>query len=261
MTRFASLIILTLILATMPGPTDSPVSAQQRPRRVTAPKRPTREKPLTKAEIKEAETALGELGYWTGPVDGSLDECSRHALIAFQKIEQRDTSGKLSRMEIEAVLTAGTPAPLETGYEHVEVDIARQVLFFVDASGSVTRIIPVSTGNNELFRMYGEPNRAYTPRGHFEVYNKGTGWQESPLGLLYYPSYLIGGIAIHGNPAVPARPASHGCIRVPMCVAKEIANLLPIGSKVIIHDGGSFANGLMPWPDDAPESKDEIGER
>jgi N-acetylmuramoyl-L-alanine amidase len=261
MTRIASLILLTIVFTAFFEPVTRPVHALQRARRVTAPKRPAPEKPLTRAEIREAESALGELGYWTGPVDGSLDDCSRHALIAFQKIERRETSGKLTRSEIEAVLAAGTPAPLETGYEHVEVDIARQVLFFVDAGGAVSRIIPVSTGNEELFKVYGEPNRAYTPRGRFEVYNKGVGWQESPLGLLYYPSYLIGGIAIHGNPAVPTKPASHGCIRVPMCVAKEVAKLLPVGSKVIVHDGGSFANGLTPWPDEPHESEDEAEER
>jgi N-acetylmuramoyl-L-alanine amidase len=261
MTRIAILLLLTVVLSPIFGPPAGLAVAQQRERRVAAPAKPAREKPLTKVEIKKAESALGELGYWTGPVDGTLDECSRHALIAFQKIEHRETTGKLSRSEIESVLAAGTPAPLEVGYEHVEVDIARQVLFFVDAGGSVSRIIPVSTGNNELFRVYGEPNRAYTPRGRFEVYLKGVGWQESPLGLLYYPAYLIGGIAIHGNPAVPTKPASHGCIRVPMCVAKEVASLLPIGTKVIVHDGGSFANGLIPWPDDTPTPEDETSEQ
>jgi hypothetical protein len=231
-----------------------------RPRRVEVAKKPPREKPLTKAEVREAETTLGDLGYWVGPIDGVLDDCSRNALVAFQKIERREPSGKLSRTELEYLLSAGAPSPLESGYAHFEVDIALQVLFYVEEDGTVTRVTPVSTGNNALFRVYGEPNRAYTPRGRFEVYSKGSGWQESPLGLLYYPSYLIGGIAIHGNPAVPTTPASHGCIRVPMCLARELATLLPVGSKVIIHDGGSFANGLVPWPDDPKDAREDAAE-
>jgi peptidoglycan hydrolase-like protein with peptidoglycan-binding domain len=40
---------------------------------------------LTRAQIIETERKLSELGYWTGPVDGRLDEGTRSALIAFQK--------------------------------------------------------------------------------------------------------------------------------------------------------------------------------
>lgn len=57
----------------------------------------------------------------------------------------------------------------------------------------------------------------------------------SSLGLLYYPSYILNGIAIHGSPSIPARPASHGCIRVPMFAAKELSSLLPVGMEVVIY--------------------------
>jgi peptidoglycan hydrolase-like protein with peptidoglycan-binding domain len=48
---------------------------------------------LTRAEIVEAERRLAELGYWTGPVDGRLDEGTSSALIAFQKWEGREITG------------------------------------------------------------------------------------------------------------------------------------------------------------------------
>lgn len=51
---------------------------------------------LTRAQIKEAEKQLEELGYRTGPIDGVFDAGSRSALIAFQKGEGRETSGYLS---------------------------------------------------------------------------------------------------------------------------------------------------------------------
>src|SRR5258706_49913 len=41
--------------------------------------------PLTRAQRKEAERQLSDLGYWTGAVDGILDQTTRSALIAFQK--------------------------------------------------------------------------------------------------------------------------------------------------------------------------------
>jgi lipoprotein-anchoring transpeptidase ErfK/SrfK len=55
--------------------------------------------------------------------------------------------------------------------------------------------------------------------------------------LLYYPNYISGGVAIHGSLSVPAQPASHGCIRIPMFAAKEFSQIIPIGMKVIVHDG------------------------
>ena len=51
---------------------------------------------LTRAQVKEAEQRLSDLGYWTGPVDGLFDEASRTDLIAFQKWEGRTINGKLT---------------------------------------------------------------------------------------------------------------------------------------------------------------------
>jgi hypothetical protein len=51
---------------------------------------------LTTVEVLEAEQRLSELGYWTGEIDGNFDDASKHALIAFQKIEGRKRTGKLT---------------------------------------------------------------------------------------------------------------------------------------------------------------------
>ena len=48
---------------------------------------------LTKEEIKQAEKRLAELGYWAGPADGVWDAASRHALVAFQKVEGARPTG------------------------------------------------------------------------------------------------------------------------------------------------------------------------
>ena len=192
---------------------------------------------MTIEDIREAEQRLSELGYWTGPVDGKLDEGSRHALIAFQKVEGRKPTGKLTAAELEALRTATRPIPIESGFAHVEIDVDRQVLFIVDGGGNITKILPVSTGTGKPFTASGWTRRACTPCGRFTIYRKVDGWRRSPLGLLYYPNYINGGIAIHGNLAVPAYPASHGCIRIPMFAAKEFSETIPIGTVVIIHEG------------------------
>jgi hypothetical protein len=192
---------------------------------------------LSTQEKVEAEQRLWDLGYWAGPVDGKFDSDSRHALIAFQKVEGRARSGKLTLDELNALRAATRPQPRHARYPHVEIDLERQVLFVVDENGEVARILPVSTGNGKLYMDRGQVHRARTPTGTFKVLRKIKGWRLSSLGLLYYPSYIFNGIAIHGSLSVPARPASHGCIRVPMFAAKELSSLLPIGIEVLIYNG------------------------
>jgi hypothetical protein len=187
-------------------------------------------------ERLEAEQRLSDLGYWTGPIDGNLDPGSRHALIAFQKVEGRQRTGRLTPDELEALRTAARPLPRDTGYAHVEVDIRRQVLFTVDASGFITHILPVCTGNEKFYVDQGQIHRADTPKGKFKVLRKVSGWRRSSLGLLYYPNYIHGGVAIHGSPAMPVYPDSHGCIRIPMFAAKELSEITTIGTEVIIYE-------------------------
>ena len=184
----------------------------------------------------EAEQRLADLGYWTGPIDGDLDPGSRHALIAFQKVEGRQRTGRLTPEELQALRTAVRPLPRHTGYAHVEIDIRRQVLFAVDASGSITHILPVCTGNEKIYLDHGQIHRGHTPKGQFKVLRKISGWRRSSLGLLYYPNYIHEGIAIHGSVAMAVYPDSHGCIRIPMFAAKELSDITPIGIVVIIYD-------------------------
>jgi hypothetical protein len=191
---------------------------------------------VSKEEILAAERRLADLGYWMGPVDGTLDSSSRHALIAFQKVEGRQRTGKLKRDELQALLSANRPLPKYSGYAHVEIDLKRQVLFIVDTTGTITHILPVCTGNEKTYMDHGEIHRAHTPRGRFRVLRKIAGWRLSSLGLLYYPNYIHNGIAIHGSTAMAVYPASHGCIRIPMFASKELSKLTPVGTEVIVYD-------------------------
>lgn len=194
---------------------------------------------LSADEINEAERRLAELGYWTRLRDGTFTEDSlRYTLIAFQKVEGRQRAGQLTTEELQLLRSASRPLPLESGHTHVEIDLTRQVLFIVDRDAGLTKILPVSTGNGKLFTQGGRTRRAITPTGRFTVNRKINGWRKSPLGLLYYPLYIIGGIAIHGNPSVPAYPASHGCIRIPMFAAKEFSEMTPIGTVVMVYGVG-----------------------
>jgi len=233
-----AMISLTLIAITSARPRDSrqrQVTVESRP--VYASKRAIKSKSLTAADHRAAEQRLAEMGYWTGRVDGRWDEASRHALIAFQKVERLKPTGQLTRAHFEILLAANHPSPLETGEAHIEVDLIRQVLFVVDGEGVVTQILPVSTGNGKEFRSQGWERDAITHPGRYQVRQKLAGWKKSPLGELFYPVYFMYGTAIHGHLSVPAKPASHGCVRIPMFAAKQFYKMIPVGMPVIVHKG------------------------
>jgi peptidoglycan hydrolase-like protein with peptidoglycan-binding domain len=200
---------------------------------------------LTRAQTREVERQLADLGYWTGAIDGVFDAATRSALIAFQKWEGRPVNGLLSVDELEAIRNSTSPKAREVGYEHVEVDLDRQVLLLVNAEGGV-RLLPVSTGNDQEFLDEGQTSIAYTPRGRFIVYDKEVGWQTGSLGSVYYANYISGGVAIHGSRSVPTGPASHGCIRIPMFAAREVSKLLTLGTIVLVYDKVSFVSA-KPW--------------
>jgi hypothetical protein len=221
--RFLFVLYLLLILA--------PSIASGQPGRAS----------VSRQQVREAETRLAEMGYWTGVVDGVVDTATQSALIAFQKWEGRELTGKLTIDEIEAIRTSGGPKARDLGYEHVEVDLDRQVLLIVDNAGRV-KVLPVSTGTDKEFFYDGQMSVAYTPRGRFVVYEKGVGWENNVPGSMYYPNYISGGIAIHGSYSVPTKPASHGCIRIPMFAAREVSKLLRLGTIVLVYDNVSFVS-------------------
>ena len=97
----------------------------------------------------------------------------------------------------------------------------RQVLFEV-RRGKVVRVIHVSTGAT-----------GNTPLGRWHIYLKTPGLNGSGM---YYSNYFVGAFAIHGYHSVPAWPASHGCVRIPMWQAPGVYARWPLGSTVYIYD-------------------------
>jgi len=227
------MMIILILGAQSQSPRKRPVTNDKRP--VATRKRIVKSKPLTRKDHREAEQRLTDLGYWTGPIDGRWDEASRHALIAFQKVEGLKRTGRLTRLDFDVLKSARKPVPLETGEAHIEVDLMSQVLFVVEGGGVITHILPVSTGSGKEFVSEGWTRDAITHPGRYKTYIKLPGWKKSPLGRLYYPVYFMVGTAIHGYPSVPVKPASHGCIRIPMFAAKKFYEMTPLGTLVIVH--------------------------
>lgn len=200
---------------------------------------------LSGKEVAEARKNLAGQGYWL-TAQGGMDESFRHALMTFQRVAGRPITGRLTWDEAVAIGTAQPPVALEKGPAHIEVDLGRQVLFYVNEQGTVEKILPVSSGNQAEYSLGNEARYAVTPTGSFTISQKFPGWTKSPLGMMYYPNFFLGGIAIHGSPSVPPKPASHGCIRIPLFAAKEFSQMIPLGTKVLVYDHSSKPNTAEP---------------
>jgi peptidoglycan hydrolase-like protein with peptidoglycan-binding domain len=219
---------------TAPAPATTVTTAA----RVTAPAVPGAPPPglgvgARGAEVAALETRLHQLLYDVGKVDDVYDQNTAYAVMAFQKVHGMARTGRATDDVVTAVATATQPPPLvpNGGENRVEVDIPRQVLFLY-RNNTLQRIVTISSGNNQRFCSQGWCRRAVTPGGSYGFYRQGRGWETGPLGSLYNPVYFNGGIAVHGSRSVPAQPASHGCIRIPMVSAEWFPSAVHIGMPV-----------------------------
>ena len=164
------------------------------------------------------ERRLTELRYALRGADGVYGHDTFEAVLAFQKVHGLPRTGRVEPWLWHRLLRAGVPRP-QRGGDYIEVDKTRQVLFVV-RGGQVSRVVHVSTGAT-----------GNTPLGTWQIYRKVGGWDW----VLWYPLYFKGGFAIHGYPSVPAYPASHGCVRIPMWIAPSLFSMHGYGTSVMVH--------------------------
>lgn len=177
--------------------------------------------------VPVVQRTLRALGYQVRKITGELDAESRHAVVAFQKVQGLPRSGRLDTATVTALEDPATPEPTSSGPGfHIEVDLGTQVAYTV-RDGEVRRIYDASTGR--------EPDKA-TPTGSFTVQYQIDGMRYAPLGPLYRPSYFTTtGIAFHGGEPVRSHPASNGCVRLTDPSVDELFGKLRPGTRVIVH--------------------------
>ena len=199
-------------------------------------------------EVQALEEKLAAMHYDVGKVDGYFDGMTSNAVIAFQKWEGLSRTGRATDDVIARLQTATAPAAMVPGggATHVEVDIKRQILLLF-VNSSLYRVLPVSTGSGQKYCVDGDCATAVTPGGSFRVTWRVSGWHTSRLGKLYNPLFFNGGIAIHGALSVPAYPASHGCVRIPMSAAEWFPKFVPRDTPVYVLNGV-----IAPVPFDEP---------
>jgi lipoprotein-anchoring transpeptidase ErfK/SrfK len=122
----------------------------------------------------------------------------------------------------------------------ISISIAQQRMKIYDANGYFAET-PVSTG------MPGHS----TPMGVFSVIQKHKFHHSniySGAPMPYMQRITWSGVAMHAG-VLPGRPASHGCIRMPMAFAVKMWNWTKMGARVVITPGeitpSSFSHPLL----------------
>ena len=209
----------------------SPVSPS-----TTAPPSTTQPAPITSTQITDVQRQLAALGYLPGAATGKPDVATASAVLAYQKRNGLQRDGDIGPQVIARLMAPQAAGPRSTAPgPRVEVDLDRQILFFINAQGAVTTV-NISSGSGTTYKEPGGGTAvAYTPTGHFTVLRKINANEKAPLGSLYRPMYFTGGWAIHGSPSVPAYPASHGCVRVANWNQDVLFPELPVGSPVWVY--------------------------
>lgn len=165
-------------------------------------------------------------GYWHSGNDGVYGQTTAQAVMAVQKVHGLARDGVCGPRTWAVIDRLGRPRGRTTSGTVMEVDIGRQVVFFV-VSGRTRWVFNTSTGKSGW----------RTPRGRYRFFRQVNRMDYGPLGALWRPKYFNGGIALHGSGSIPGYPASHGCIRVSNAAMNHVwaAGLAPIGRRVWVY--------------------------
>jgi L,D-transpeptidase-like protein/putative peptidoglycan binding protein len=172
--------------------------------------------------VRALQRRLKALGYVT-PVSGSYDGSTSRAVLAFRKVFGMSRTTVASKAVFKRLARGGGRFRVRypKAGRHAEFDWSRQVLVLARGSRPV-KVLHASSG------------KASTPTvlGTFRFYRKSPGYNAKGM---YYSNYFIGGYAIHGYPSVPAYPASHGCIRIPIPSATSVFRWVRLGGKIFVY--------------------------
>ena len=175
-----------------------------------------------RSSVRALQRRLRRLGYVVG-APGAYDARTARAVLAFRKVtgmpRRFDASSPVMRAIAHGAGSFRIRRPAHG--RHIEADLSRQVIALI-AAGRVERIYPVSSG---------APSTP-TIRGEFRVYAKAPGTNVKGM---VDSAYFSGGYATHGYWSVPAFPASHGCLRVPLADARSLFRWIHIGTRVDVY--------------------------
>lgn len=166
--------------------------------------------------------SLQAQGFHTGTKGSRVTIGTRLAIKAFRKTNNMARSFAYRRSIFEKLLMdKGAFQPRYKQGRHVEVDISKQVMSFIQG-GEPVHTFHVSTGSPAT----------PTVRGKYRFYMKQAGYNSKSM---YYSVYFIRGYATHGYAEVPNYNASHGCVRNPIPFSRFIYNWVDIGMPIYVY--------------------------
>ena len=193
------------------------------------------------AAVRRLQQQLAQLHYYPGQVSGQFGTGTLEAVWAFKEVQGLQTAAgadDVGPAMQRALASPRLPQVLVPGGSHtrIEVNLPLEVLVLY-AHDQVQLISHISAGGGYYYRCSGGRTcgPAVTPDGNYRAHLFEAGWLQVPLGRMYNPVFFIGAnFAIHGDIPIPLKPASHGCVRVPVDVANVLYKQIRIS-----QDGGT----------------------
>ncbi len=175
-----------------------------------------------RAKVRLLQQGLRALGFAVG-LSGRFDGATARAVLAYRKTNGLGRKRSASRTVYKMVLQGRGAFRLRypQAGRHLEFDWSRQVLVLARA-GRAERVYHASSGKSST----------PTPFGTFRFYRRQRGRNSNGM---VHSNYFFRGYAVHGYRSVPARPASHGCIRVPVGNASSIDRWIRRGDRIYIY--------------------------
>lgn len=178
------------------------------------------------ARVTALQQRLVELHYLPrGAVDGIYGMRTWHAVVAFEGWRSLPRDGVAGARVQTLLRTAIPPHPWKHLRSALLLDLHRQVLLVVK-KGRTARAVHVSSA---------APGYR-TPTGSYHVYRRERmSWSVPYQVWMPHALYFTGGYAVHGFSSVPAYPASHGCVRMPLADAPSVYAAAPLGTPVLVR--------------------------
>jgi peptidoglycan hydrolase-like protein with peptidoglycan-binding domain len=181
------------------------------------------------AAVKALQQRLAQLHYYPGPRNGHFTRDTLEAVWAFKEVQGISTAtqpNQVGSVMRQALADPRQPKALvpHGGKLRIEVNLAKEYLVLY-RHGQVALISHISAGGGYYFPCPwgGTCGPAITPDGDYQAQWFAPGWLDVPLGRMYNSVFFIGSdFAIHGDTPIPLRPASHGCVRIPVHVASVL---------------------------------------
>ena len=194
------------------------------------------------AAVRRLQQRLTQLRYYPGPANGRFGTSTLEAVWAFKEVQGLPTAASpdaVGPAMQQALAAPRLPQALVPGggNTRIEVSLPQEVLVLY-VHDQVRLISHISAGGGYHYRCPGGGTcgPALTPDGNYRARLFEAGWLRVALGRMYNPVFFIGtNFAIHGDIPIPLKPASHGCVRVPVDVASVLYQQIRISQQYGTH--------------------------